>query len=58
MSTTTTTELMPVAVAVQASPVDVPSFLELEITGFCQLKLRPLLRGKRPGWRARDSDNR
>lgn len=38
MSTTTTTELIPVAAAVQASPVDVPSFLELEITGFCQLK--------------------
>jgi sulfatase maturation enzyme AslB (radical SAM superfamily) len=38
MSTTTTTELLPDAAAVQASPAAVPSFLELEIAGFCQLK--------------------
>jgi hypothetical protein len=29
---------LPESVAVQESPVTIPSFLELEITGFCQLK--------------------
>jgi MoaA/NifB/PqqE/SkfB family radical SAM enzyme len=35
---TATTEMLPSPAASQLTSADIPSFLELEITGFCQLK--------------------
>lgn len=45
---TATTEMLPRPVASQPRPSGVPSFLELEITGFCQLKCAHCYAGSGP----------